>query len=185
MVSPPRLFRRRARRRRCEPTSRPDARKRNPTCSFEMLWDSKPHTVRPVDESDGVRPAFVKGFSAGRRRRFRPSGGWPKRLKTGGLASIARSPPRSRVKTHLLQKESHPLRHQRNLSCLPGQERFFRAFWTKNRQNQANAGFGAVDRLLRGPIFCSPGPKTVRNAGVLFAFLCSVKNAKKGRSGWI
>ena len=45
------------------------------------------------------------------------------------------------------------------------------------------SGFGAVDRLLRSPIYCFQGSKTVKDAGVLFAFLCSVKKEQKGVGG--
>ena len=36
--------------------------------------------------------------------------------------------------------ESHPLRHQRNLFCLPRQKRFFLAFWAKSSEKQADYG---------------------------------------------
>ena len=45
------------------------------------------------------------------------------------------------------------------------------------------SGFGAGDWLLRSPIFCVQGSKTAENAGVLFAFLCSVKKEQKGVGG--
>ena len=79
--------------------------------------------------------------------------------------------------------ESLPLRHQRNLFCLPQQKRFFLAFWAKNGQNTVKSGFGAVDQPLRSPIFCVQAPETGNNAGVLFAFLCSVKKEQKGVGG--
>jgi hypothetical protein len=41
------------------------------------------------------------------------------------------------------------------------------------------SGFGAVDRLLRSPIFCFQQPETAENAGVLFAFLYSYKERTK------
>ena len=77
------------------------------------------------------------------------------------------------------------LPHKRNLFCLPRQKGFFLAFWAKIRRNQAISGFQAVDRPSGSPIFCYHDAKTVENAGVLFAFLSSVKNAKKIRVGRI
>ncbi len=41
--------------------------------------------------------------------------------------------------------ESLRVRHERNLFCLPRQERFFLAFWAKNEQNTVKSGFEAVD----------------------------------------
>ncbi len=67
--------------------------------------------------------------------------------------------------------------------CLPRQKRFFRAFWAKNGQNTVKSGFGAGDQPLRSPIFCVQAPETGNNAGVLFAFLCSVKKEQKGVGG--
>ena len=79
--------------------------------------------------------------------------------------------------------ESHPLRHQRNLFCLPRQKGFFLAFWGKNGLNMGKSGFDAVDWLLRSPIFCFQRQEQPENAGVLFAFLCSVKKEQKGVGG--
>ena len=45
------------------------------------------------------------------------------------------------------------------------------------------SGSMAADRLLRSPIFCFQGPKTGKNAGVLFAFLCTCKETQKGLRG--
>ena len=45
------------------------------------------------------------------------------------------------------------------------------------------SGFGAVDRLLRSPIYCFQGSKTVKDDGVLFEFLCFVKKEQKGLGG--
>lgn len=70
------------------------------------------------------------------------------------------------------------LSHKRNLFCLPRQERFFLAFRAKYRANIRKTGFGAVDRLLRSPIFCFQRQKLHENTGVLFEFLCSAKNTK-------
>ena len=70
-----------------------------------------------------------------------------------------------------------------NLFCLPRQERFFLAFWAEKGQNTVKSGFGAVDRLLRSPIYCFQGSKTVKDDGVLFEFLCSVKKEQKGLGG--
>ena len=41
------------------------------------------------------------------------------------------------------------------------------------------AVFASLNRLLRIPIFCFPGPKTGKNAGVLFVFLSFAKKRKK------
>ena len=78
--------------------------------------------------------------------------------------------------SYLLDSLTH---HKRNVFCLPRQKAFFSAFWAKIGQNQAKQGFGAVDRLLRSPIFCFRRQEKPENAGVLFAFLCSVKKTKK------
>ena len=40
-------------------------------------------------------------------------------------------------------------------------------------------GFRAASQLFRSPFFCFPDAKTAKNAGVLFAFLSSVKESKK------
>ena len=45
------------------------------------------------------------------------------------------------------------------------------------------SGFDAVDWLLRSPIFCFQRQEQPENAGVLFAFLCSVKKEQKGVGG--
>ena len=79
--------------------------------------------------------------------------------------------------------ESLPLRHKRNLFCLPRQERFFIAFWAKYRGNIEKSGCGAVERLLRSPILCFQRQKQPENAGVLIEFLCSVKKEKKCLGG--
>ena len=42
---------------------------------------------------------------------------------------------------------------------------------------------GAVERLLRSPIFCFQRQKQPKTAVVLFAFLCSEKNAQKDIGG--
>ena len=73
--------------------------------------------------------------------------------------------------------------HQRNLFCLPRQKGFFLAFWGKNGLNMGKSGFDAVDWLLRSPIFCFQRQEQPENAGVLFAFLCSVKKEQKGVGG--
>ena len=53
----------------------------------------------------------------------------------------------------------------------------------KIRQNKRKTGSGAEDRPRRSPIFCVQAPETGNNAGVLFAFLCSVKKEQKGVGG--
>lgn len=53
---------------------------------------------------------------------------------------------------------------------------FFLAFWAKYKANHRKMGFGAVNRLLRSPIFCFQMPKRSESVNMLFAFLCSVKN---------
>ena len=72
--------------------------------------------------------------------------------------------------------KSHPRNHKRNLFCLPRQERFFLAFWAKYKANHRKMGFGAVDRLLRSPIFCFQRQKQSENAGVHIKFLCFASN---------
>ena len=79
--------------------------------------------------------------------------------------------------------ESLSLRHEKSLFCLPRQERFFPAFRAKNKQIYAISGFGAVDRLLRSPIFCVQRRKRSQNAGVLFAVLCRCKERLKRTEG--
>ena len=74
-------------------------------------------------------------------------------------------------------------RHEKSLFCLPRQERFFPAFRAKNKQIYAISGFGAVDRLLRSPIFCVQRRKRSQNAGVLFAVLCRCKERLKRTEG--
>ena len=81
--------------------------------------------------------------------------------------------------------ESLNRRHKRNVFCLPRQRAFLLAFQAKNGQKQAFSGSNAVNRLQRSPIFCYQNAKTVENAGILFAFLCSAKNTKKVRVGRI
>ena len=73
--------------------------------------------------------------------------------------------------------------HEKSLFCLPRQERFFPAFRAKNKQIYAISGFGAVDRLLRSPIFCVQRRKRSQNAGVLFAVLCRCKERLKRTEG--
>ena len=48
-------------------------------------------------------------------------------------------------------------------------------------QNQAESGFGAVDRLLRSPVFCVQEVKAPENAGVLLVFLYAVNKSQKIR----
>ncbi len=72
--------------------------------------------------------------------------------------------------------KSHFPHHKRNLFCLPRQERVFLAFWAKNRANNRKTGFGAVDRLLRSPIFCFQRQKQSENAGVHIESLCFASN---------
>lgn len=81
--------------------------------------------------------------------------------------------------------KSQSPRHKRNVFCLPRQRAFLLAFQAKNGQKQAFSGSNAVNRLQRSPIFCYQNAKTVENAGILFAFLCSAKNTKKVRVGRI
>ena len=76
----------------------------------------------------------------------------------------------------------HP-HHEKSLFCLPRQERLFPAFRVKNRQNTALSGFGAVEGLLRSPIFCVQRQKQSQNAGILFAVLCRCKERLKGTKG--
>lgn len=72
--------------------------------------------------------------------------------------------------------ESRWPHHKRNLFCLPRQERFFLAFRSKYRANHRKMGFGAVDRLLRSPIFCFQRQKQSENVGVHIEFLCFASN---------
>ena len=72
--------------------------------------------------------------------------------------------------------KSHFPHHKRNLFCLPRQERFFLDFWAKYKANHRKMGFGAVDRLLRSPIFCFQRQKQSENAGVHIEFLCFASN---------
>ena len=68
------------------------------------------------------------------------------------------------------------LSHKRNLFCLPRQERFFLAFRAKYRANKRKTGFGAVDRLLRSPVFCVQQQKYTEIAVVQIEFLCFASN---------
>ncbi len=72
--------------------------------------------------------------------------------------------------------ESLAARHKRNLFCLPRQERFFLAFCAKYKANHRKMGFGAVDWLLKSPIFCFQRQKQSENAGVHIEFLCFASN---------
>ena len=53
---------------------------------------------------------------------------------------------------------------------------FFLAFWAKYRANNRNPGFGAVDWLLRSPVFCVQQQKNTEIAVVQIEFLCSASN---------
>ena len=77
------------------------------------------------------------------------------------------------------------LTNERNLFCLPEQKRFLLAFWSKIGQIEAKSGFKTVDQPSGSPIFSFQTEKMVKNGGVLFAFLFSVKKSKKRRGGWI
>ena len=79
----------------------------------------------------------------------------------------------------------YALTHERNAICLPRQKAFLLAFWAKIGQNKGKSGFQMVEQPSGSPILCYQDAKTVDNAGVLFAFLCSAKIIKKVRVGRI
>ena len=55
----------------------------------------------------------------------------------------------------------------------------------KNKAKSCNFGLQSGRSTIRKPGFCFQDAKTRKNAGVLFAFLCSAKNAKNIRDGGI
>jgi hypothetical protein len=54
----------------------------------------------------------------------------------------------------------------------------------KRGENQAKSGFGAVDWLLRRPIFCFQTSKIAQNAGVHFGSFYAASNPKKCSDHW-
>ena len=119
--------------------------------------------------------AAVK-FSCRRRQNFR--------LQSRGISAIMSRYPSCRVSTSVVHRLPKPRRRvrfpypapKRNLFCLPRRERFFLAFRAKYRANKRKTGFGAVDWLLRNPVFCVQQQKYTEIAVVQIEFLYFASN---------
>jgi hypothetical protein len=94
----------------------------------------------------------------------------------GQPRAATRPPPqrRSSPASRTIKETSFVYHDRRGFFVLSGQKS------GKSEQNKGKSGFAAVDRLLRGPIFCVQSLKKSQKAGVLLLVLCAAKNKEKG-----